>query len=59
KLQGVSFVWESLLPEVLDHTGKIISTAGTQTDVSYRVSVTFGGETKEFTHTSTLLAKSW
>jgi hypothetical protein len=59
KLQGVSFVWESLSPEVLDHTGKIISTAGTQTDVSYRVSVTFGGETKEFTHTSTLLAKSW
>ncbi|MGD9605351.1 MAG: N-acetylmuramoyl-L-alanine amidase [Bacilli bacterium] len=58
-LSDVTFVWESLTPEVLDNTGKIISQAGLQTEVSYKVMVTYDNETREFSHSSTLLAKSW
>ncbi|HNZ50478.1 MAG TPA: N-acetylmuramoyl-L-alanine amidase [Bacilli bacterium] len=58
-LSDVSFVWESLSPDILDNTGKIISQAGIETTVTYRVLVTYKNETREFTKTSTLEAKSW
>ncbi len=58
-LQGVDFVWESLTPEILDNTGKIISHPGTQTTVSYRVTVTYDSGSNVYEHTSTLLAKAW
>jgi uncharacterized membrane protein len=59
KLNDVSFVWESLTPEVLDNTGKVINTLGAASEVMYKVTVTYNNESREFTNTSTLLAKSW
>ncbi|HBP26184.1 MAG TPA: hypothetical protein DD618_04460 [Acholeplasmatales bacterium] len=58
-LQGADFVWESLTPEILDNTGKIISHPGAQTTVSYKVTVTIDSVSNVYEHTSTLLAKAW
>lgn len=56
KLKDVNFVWESLSPTILDNTGKVFNHPGAQTDVSYKVTVTYAGVTKVYTHTATLQA---
>lgn len=56
-LSGVEFVWESLNPEVLDNTGKVVNHPGPATNVSYKVTVTYNGETRVFEHTALLQAK--
>lgn len=58
-LQGVDFIWESLSPEILDNQGKVYNHPGYETEVSYKVKVTYNGITKEFTHTSKLMSASW
>lgn len=58
-LQGVDFVWESLSPDILDNQGIIYNHLGEQTEVSYKVNVTYDGITKEFTHTSNLMPANW
>lgn len=55
ELEGVTFEWTSLTPEVLDDQGRVLDTRPTEaTEVQYKVNVTIGSETKEFTFTSTL-----
>lgn len=54
ELQGVEFIWKSLTPEIMDDEGKVISHPGVETTLNYQVEVTFAGETKIFTYTSTL-----
>lgn len=56
-LSDVSFEWESLSPTILDNTGKVFNHPGQATEVSYKVTVTYNGESKVFSHTSTLQAK--
>ena len=57
ELQDVEFIWTSLTPEILDNQGKVLDTRPSEaTEVQYKVSVTFNGETKEYTFTSTLNA---
>lgn len=55
ELQGVHFEWESLNPEIMDNTGAIINHPGEETGISYKVVVTYNGESREYTYTSTLL----
>ena len=55
ELQDVHFEWESLNPEIMDDTGAIINHPGNETEVSYKVKVTYNGETREYTYTSTVL----
>ena len=51
ELQGVEFEWTSLTPTLLDDTGKVLTKGGTF-DVSYKVNVTLGETSKEYTGTS-------
>lgn len=51
ELQDVEFVWESLTPSILDNTGKVLKKGGTF-EVSYKVTVTLNGTSKEYTGTS-------
>lgn len=51
-LDGVTFTWESLNPNVLDHTGKVINHPGPDTRVSYKVTVEISGETREYEFSS-------
>ena len=53
-LSGVEFVWESLSPEIMDNTGKIIGHPGQAREIVYKAKVTVEGVTKEFTFTSTV-----
>jgi len=59
QLEGVEFVWESLSPSILDSTGRITDLSGIQADVSYKVNVSYNGETREFTHVASLLPATW
>ena len=56
KLNGVTFKWTSLSPEIMDDTGKIFNHPGTETVVKYKVEVTYNGETKTFEFSSILNA---
>lgn len=57
ELENVEFVWTSLTPEVIDNQGRVLEDRPKEaTEVQYKVSVTIGNETKEFTFTSTLNA---
>ena len=52
QMQDVQFEWESLTPEYLDANGNVNKNAkGVQ--LSYKVKVTYGGETKEYTYNFT------
>jgi len=55
ELSDVTFEFESLTPEYLDNNGKIIKNDNTRPEVSYKVKVTFDGQTKEYTYKSVLL----
>lgn len=57
QLKGVEFEWTSLNPEIMDNTGKVINNPKVDTEISYKVKVTYNGESREFTFTS-LLQKS-
>ena len=57
QLKGVEFEWTSLNPEIMDNTGKVINNPKVDTESSYKVKVTYNGESREFTFTS-LLQKS-
>jgi len=54
RLNGVTFKWTSLNPEIMDDTGKIINHPGNETVVKYKVDVTYQGETKTFEFSSIL-----
>ncbi len=55
ELQGVEFTWTSLSPEILDDQGRVSESRPTDiTEVSYKVSVTIGETTEEYTYTSSL-----
>lgn len=55
ELAGVEFEWTSLTPEYLDNNGVIsITRPNEETQVSYKVKVTYNGESKEYKFTSTL-----
>lgn len=56
RLNGVTFKWTSLSPEIMDDTGKIINHPGNETVVKYKVDVTYNGETKTFEFSSILNA---
>lgn len=47
-LPGASFVYESNNPELLSNEGYVLKEVTTDTKVSYKVTVTFNGETKTF-----------
>lgn len=51
-MQEVDFEWTSLSPEYLDENGFVTKDATGQT-LSYKVKVTYNGESKEFTYTFT------
>ena len=55
QLQGVTFEWESLNPEIMDNEVTIINHPKVETEISYKVKVTYDGETREYTYKSTLL----
>lgn len=54
ELQGVTFEWTSLSPDVMDNTGKVTTQLSVGTKVSYKVKITYLGETKEFTYQSVM-----
>ena len=54
ELQGVTFEWTSLSPNVMDNTGKVTTQLSVGTTVSYKVKITYLGETKEFTYQSVM-----
>ena len=54
ELKGATFEWTSLTPEIMDNTGKVIKQVSEGTTVSYKVKVTYEGETKEFTYQSVM-----
>ena len=56
RLNGVTFKWTSLSPDIMDDTGKIINHPGKQTVVKYKVEVSYNGETKTFEFSSILNA---
>ena len=55
ELKDVSFEWISLNPEIMDNEGTVINHPGEETEISYKVKVTYNGETKEYTFNSKLL----
>jgi len=59
KFSDVDFVWESLSKNIMDDTGRVHNHPGIETNVSFKVVVTYKGVTKTYTHTATLLPKSW
>lgn len=56
-LSDVEFVWESLNKDILNDQGIVINHPGQATNVSYKVTVTYNGETRTYTHTSLLQTK--
>lgn len=54
ELKGVVFKFESLTQEYLDNSGKIINNPNTNPTIKYKVSVTYGNETKEYIYESKL-----
>ena len=57
QLQGVQFEWTSLNPDIMDNTGTVINNPKVDTEISYKVKVTYDGTSREYTYTS-LLQKS-
>ena len=57
QLNGVEFEWTSLNPDIMDNTGTVINNPKVDTEIGYKVKVTFNGEAREYTYTS-LLQKS-
>lgn len=55
ELQGVTFEWESLNPEIMDNEGTVINHPNEETEISYKVRVTYNEETREYIYKSTLL----
>jgi len=55
----VQFIWESLSKNIMDDTGRVFNHPGIETNVSFKVTVTYNNETKEYTHTSALLPPRW
>ena len=55
QLKDVKFTFESLTPEYLDNTGKIINNPNTEPVVKYKVTCEYKGQVKEFTYQSKLL----
>ena len=55
ELDGVSFEWTSLSPDILDNTGHVLKNDGKQFDISYKVKCTVDGESFEKEYTSTIL----
>ena len=47
-LEGITFKYESNNPDILSNEGKILKTVTTDTKVSYKVTVSYKGETKTF-----------
>ena len=58
ELKGVKFEWTSLTPDLMDNTGKVIKKISVGTTVSYKVKVTYEGESKEFTFQSTMAKRA-
>ena len=58
ELKGVKFEWTSLTPDLMDNTGKVINKISVGTTVSYKVKVTYEGESKEFTFQSTMAKRA-
>ena len=56
-LSDVTFEWESLNKDIMNDQGIVINHPGNETEVSYKVTVTYNGESRVFTHTSLLQAK--
>ena len=57
ELQGVTFEWTSLVPDILDNTGHVLKSDGNQFDISYKVKCTIGDTSFEKEYTSTILAQ--
>ena len=55
QLQGATFEWKSLTPDVMDDTGKIIVTTGVALNVKYSVKVSFNNVNKDYEYTSNIL----
>lgn len=53
-LKDVDFKWTSLSPDILDDEGHVINHPGVETEVKYKVDVTYQGVTKTYEFTSTL-----
>ena len=51
----VEFIWESLSKDIMDDTGRVHNHPGIQTNVSFKVTVTYNNETRTYNHTATLL----
>jgi hypothetical protein len=58
ELKGVKFEWTSLTPDLMDNTGKVVTKISVGTTVSYKVKVTYEGESKEFTFQSTMAKRA-
>lgn len=54
-LEGVSFTWESLTPNIMDNEGRIFNHPGNAAIVEYKVTVEYNGVVKEYNYTSNLL----
>lgn len=54
-LQDVEFIFESLSPQILDNSGRVINHPGVETMVNYKITVKYNNKTVEYTHSAKLL----
>lgn len=57
ELEGVTFEWTSLVPDILDNTGHVLKSDGNEFEISYKVKCTVDGESFEKEYTSTIMAQ--
>lgn len=57
ELEGVTFEWTSLTPELMDNEGRLLGKYDFGTTVSYKVKVTYNGVSKEYTFSSILKSR--
>ena len=56
-LEGITFKYESNNPDILSNDGKILKTVTTDTTVSYKVTVSYKGETRTYELSTVIKAK--
>ena len=56
-LEGITFKYESNNPDILSNDGKILKTVNVDTNVSYKVTVSYKGETKTYELNTLIKAK--
>ena len=57
ELKDVTFEWTSLVPDILDDTGHVIKSDGTEFDISYKIKYTVDGESFEKEYSSTIMSQ--